>query len=401
MALILCLFLSVSAFYPNCASADGEVITKILTTISATPVALMDPASISAATSTPGCYIVGAAWFDAAGNMAVGAFNAETYQLRIQIAAAEGYYIDPGAACYLNNSAVSAYPDGTGKSVTLIREYTAAVWAPTVYKQPGKETVNEYGMASFVVSGTYIRDYQWMLVNSTATDFILMDNLKNRFPGMEVQGNGTAKLMLYNIPYELNGWSVICNFFGAGDGNVVQSQPALLTVIPDPSRAAATPAPTPVPTVESAVSASATPADTDEESASSEASEIPEAEAIPEETPHEHVFSDEWFRDAENHWHECREDGERSDQASHIFVWTETRAATRREHGEETGTCEICGYIKVRETPLLERTPIQLPGTLLTLLLMLVPIDLILLLIHPAVFGKQRSRAVKKGRKQV
>ena len=347
LILLLCLLLSLGIAAAPRVSADNTVITKVLTTISATPVALMDPSLITAATSTPGCYIASAAWFDANGNAAVGAFNAETYRLEIRVAASEGYTIDPGAACYLNNSAVTAVPDGTGKAVTLVREYTAAIWAPTIYKHPGSETVNEGEWASFVVSGTYIRDYQWMLVNPTDTETVLVSNLKDRFPDMDSGGNGSSKLFLYHIPYELNGWKVVCNFIGAGNNNSVRSQGAILTVIPDPSRIQETPAPEPEePTVDE-------PAD----------------------------------------WHECPEDAARSDEAAHSFVWTETKAATTRSTGEEDGVCSVCGYRTTRVVPVLDRVSSSI---LMKALLALIPIDAILLFLHPVLFGKQRRRVQRK-----
>ena len=385
LILLLCLLLSLAAVTAPRASADNTVITKVLTTISATPVALMDPSLITAATSTPGCYISSAAWFDAKGNAAVGAFNAETYRLEIHVAASEGYTIDPGAACYLNNSAVTAVPDGTGKAVTLVREYTAAIWAPTIYKHPGSETVNEGEWASFVVSGTYIRDYQWMLVNPTDTETVLVSNLKDRFPSMESGGNGSTKLFLYHIPYELNGWKVVCNFIGAGNNNSVRSQGAILTVIPDPSRVQETPAPEPEEPVD------AEPADNPEDSV------LPEDTQPVEETPepivHEHSYSSSWTYDADRHWHECPEDAARSGEEAHSFIWTETKAATTRSPGEEDGVCSVCGYRTTRSIPVLERVSSSL---LMKALLALVPIDLLLLFLHPALFGKQRRRAQRK-----
>ena len=385
LILLLCLLFSFGAVMAPQASADDAVITKILTTISATPVALMDPSLITAATSTPGCYIASAAWFDAKGNAAVGAFNAETYRLEIRVAASEGYTIDPGVACYLNNSAVTAVPDGTGKAITLVREYTAAIWAPTIYKHPGSETVNEGEWASFVVSGTYIRDYQWMLVNPTDTETVLISNLKDRFPSMDSGGNGSTKLFLYHIPYELNGWKVVCNFIGAGNNNSVRSQGAILTVIPDPARVQETPAPTP------------------EEPAVEEPEDVPEDLLLPEdnepveETPeppvHEHSYSSVWTYDEDQHWHECPEDAARSDQEAHTFIWTETKAPTTRSPGEENGICSVCGYHTMRTVPVLD--PVS-TSILMKALLALVPIDVLLLIIHPALFGKQRKKAQRK-----
>ncbi len=394
LLLVCSLFFSLFAAAPEARAVDA-VITKVLTTISATPVALMDPSLISAATSTPGCYIASAGWFDVNGNLATGAFNAETYRLEIRIAASEGYLIDPAAACYLNNSAVTAIPDGTGKSITLVREYTAAIWAPTIYKNPGAETVDEGGFASFVVSGTYIRDYQWALVSPNENESVLISNLKSRFPQMESTGNGSTKLMLYNVPYELNGWKVVCNFVGAGNNNIVTSQPAMLTVIPDPSRATPTPAPTPVSAASPSPAADAVQQGTETaapEVQDAEASPAPEATPAVEEPPvHVHSFSEAWSYDASTHWHECPEDGARADEGSHELTWTVENEPTLQDEGKETAVCSVCGVTLQRTTPKLERPALEMPGIRLLLLLLLFPVDLLLLIFRPF--------AAKKGRR--
>lgn len=386
LILLLCLLLSLGIAAAPRASAEDAVITKILTTISATPVALMDPSLITAATSTPGCYIASAGWFDASGNAAVGAFNAETYRLEIRVAANAGYTIASDAACYLNNSAVTAIPDGTGKTVTLVREYTAAIWAPTIYKHPGSETVNEGEWASFVVSGTYIRDYQWMLVNPTDTETVPISSLKSRFPSMDSSGDGSSKLFLYHIPYELNGWKVICNFVGAGNNNNVRSQGAILTVIPDPGRVVETPAPV----LEEPPDADVA----DEQPQSEETDPGPQStETTPEPEIHEHSYSSVWSYDDVLHWHECPEDSARSDEEAHSFVWTETRAATTRSPGEEKGVCSVCGYQATQEIPVLDQVS---SSFLMKALLALIPIDFLLVILHPALFGKQRRKAQKR-----
>ena len=329
--LSLCLLLSVGAAVPILASAEDAVISKVLTTLSSTPVALMDPSQITVATSTDGCSIIGAGWFDASGNAVTGTFNSETYRLEIQLGANAGYVFDPEVACYLNNSAITGVVDETRKTVTLTREYTADVWSPTIYKHPGAEVVDEGSWASFVVSGAYVEDYQWALVDPTGTVTVYMKDLKNRFPEMDYAGDGTTKLMLYHIPSELNGWNVVCNFVGAGAGNVNRSQGALITVNPDPSKVVATPEPTPTPAPKESAAPEPTPA----------------AETPP---PHVHQFSDPWKYDARSHWHECPDDGAQGDQALHSFTWTEVLAPSDTEYGQDRGVCEICGFTTTRRT---------------------------------------------------
>ncbi len=352
--LAVVLLFTVAFALPVTASAADTVIGKVLTTLSATPVALMDPSQTAVATSTPGCYIISSTWYDANGKAASGAFNAETYRLEIRVGASEGYVIDAAAACYLNNSAVTATVDANGKAVTLVREYTAAVWAPTVYKNPGAETVNEGGWASFVVSGSYVLDYQWMLLNPSENEVVPVAGLSTRFPGVSAAGDGTAKLMLYNIPYELNGWKVLCNLVGVGAQNNVKTSSAILTVIPNPGRVLASPTPT-----LAIAESSPDPVET----VPDDLQEAPEA--TPEPTPHVHQFTGSWQYDAEKHWRICPEDGERGDEGPHDFTWTLVSEPTYTERGEESGVCSVCGAEAVRYTSELSRKDLPGPSVLL------------------------------------
>ena len=388
--LVCCLVLSLGAAVRTEAKADDEVISKVLTTLSSTPVALVDPSLITVATSTPGCHINSAGWFNANNQAVTGAFNTETYRLEINIGADNGYIIDPNVACYLNNSAITSVVSADRKSVTLTREYTADVWAPTVYKNPGDETVDEGGWASFVVSGSYARDYEWALVDPTDKITIPISQLKDHYKNMDSAGDGSTKLFLYHIPYELNKWKVVCNFIGAGDGNVTRSQPAVITVRPDPSRVVESPSPSP-----SASPVSPTP--------SPEVSAVPEPTATAEE--HVHDYSGAWRYDARGHWHECPEDGAVADEGLHVFTWTETRAATDTEQGLEDGVCGICGFTTTRKTgtpagaeekeDAVEKEPAGLPSPLISALCALLPVDMILIGAHAAGSSRKKTRRRK------
>ena len=218
------------------ASAEDTVIHKILTTVTPTPVALLDPATITAATSTPGLSITSAGWFDASGNAVKSAFNPETYKIEIHVKADDGYVIASDVAAYLNNSTVKIDVENSGKTATIYREYTAAIWAPTIIKNPSAETVKEGGWASFAVSASYARDYEWFLEGPDGRQAVSVSDIHLTYPEMSATGNGSTKMNLYHIPYELNGWRVVCNFIGAGTNNSVKSQGALLTVIPTTPR---------------------------------------------------------------------------------------------------------------------------------------------------------------------
>ena len=408
LLMVLSLILTFGAVTPSFASADGTAIDKILTTLSATPVALEDPASITAATSTPGCSIVRAGWYDPSGNLVTGAFGIETYTLVIELQAAAGYTFDPNVAAYLNNSAVSCTVDPSGSTATLNRNYTASVWAPTIYKNPGDETVDEGGWASFVVSGSYVLDYEWSVVAPNNNGTIPVERLKDSYSSMEYTGNNSPKLNLYHIPYELDGWQVVCDFIGAGAGNVTRSKPAVLTVKPSPSRAAA--AASPAPGVEVSPSPSIEPVSVTSPVTSAEIPGTPAPEP-------DAGYSDTWSYDARGHWHESLTGGAAADEALHDFVWTEIQPETDRQPRLEEGVCGVCGYTATRRSggPVVSGTgadtetdsdsasgfldrlkqtfsEMKPPSILMILLLALLPVDLLLLIIHLCGPAKQRRR---------
>ena len=404
--LSVCLVLGFAFCRAGSASADDTVIAKILTTLSATPVALDDPSQLTVATSTTGLSIVSAGWFDGSGRAVTGAFGTETYRLEILVSANSGYVIAGDVAAYLNNSAVSVTVDGTGKTAVLTREYTAAVWAPTVYKSPGDETVEEGGWASFVVSASYARDYQWYLENPDGAVKIAADDARQTFPVLEVTGNGSSKLFLYHIPYELDGWKVFCNFIGAGTGNSVRSQGALVTVIPEPGRVTETPEPSPSPADEAA---EAERAAAEAAAAASAAAAPSPAVSVPEPEPLIPRFSDRWSSDARSHWHASETDDSITDLEKHSFVWSEDE-----DTGIETGVCEVCGHT-VKKAPAAEKSASGSknegkgagkdaakekdrvkPGTKMLALLALAPVDVGLTAIHAVRAGRKKRRRRKR-----
>ena len=151
--LILLLCLGICGLIPTEASAEGE-IGKVLTTLSNVPVAMDGVYSITAATSTEGCYLASYGWYDSNGSPADGVFEAGTYRVEITVNAAEGYYFADGVAVYLNNSSVD-YVMNDSSSLTLYRNYDAQLWAPSIYKHPTTENVKEGELASFVAMATY------------------------------------------------------------------------------------------------------------------------------------------------------------------------------------------------------------------------------------------------------
>ncbi len=420
---------------PQAAAAD-TVIQKILTTVTPTPVALSDSGSITAATSTPGLSITSAGWFDASGKAFSGVFQPETYKIEIHVKADSGYVIASDVAAYLNNSAVTIQVENSGKTATIVREYTAAVWAPTIIKNPSAETVKEGGWASFAASASYVRGYEWYLEGPDGRQAVSVDDLHLTYPDVSVTGNGSSKLNIYNIPYDLNGWKAVCNFIGAGDGNSVKSQGALLTVIPTVSRPAdsnttsdagsenAVPAgsagsdgsPTAEGTGTSAADSSAVSAGgtesapagangtlSDSETAGGASDASSETVSAAPAT----VYSNVWSSDARGHWHESVTSGNesRANEALHTFIWYNA------EDGTQTGVCEVCGYTLTRrpagsaaaatdassapgstgpEEPASKNTAVK-PGAPMILLMALAPVDIALITGHAV-----RSRSSKR-----
>jgi hypothetical protein len=429
LCILAAVMVSFAFLLPPKAAADTTVITKILTTVQPTPVALMDPSQITVATSTEGCTILSAGWYDAAGNRVTSAFGTETYRLEITIGAMQGYTIAEDCKCYLNNSSISSLIRDGGKNAVLVREYTAAIWAPTVYKHPGSETVDEGGWASFVVSAQYARDYEWGLQDPSGRSFIPLDDVKGHFPGVETTGNGSHKIMIYHIPAAMNGWKVVCNFVGAGVGNKVPSNPATITVRGAAGRAAATAntliastladgaegADASLPaqaqgglvdenglpaqggsTLNEPFTAAGTNAGTGTGTAAgADPAAAAGQAAAADPAKHVHVYSSTWSYDARGHWHECPDDGARADEELHNMSWT----VSDEETGEETGRCSVCGYTAVRR-PAASSTEsggkkifgsnLSFPPTpLMWILCALVPVDILLVIIHGVRSGRR------------
>lgn len=413
----LCLLLGFSFQLSPAASAADNVIQKILTTVTPIPVALMDPASITAATSTPGLSITSAGWFDASGKAVKGAFNPETYKIEIHVKADNGYTIASDVAAYLNNSAVNITVENSGQTATIVREYTAAVWAPTIIKNPSAETVKEGGWASFTATANYARDYEWFLEGPDGRQAVSVSDINLTYPEMSATGNGSTKMNLYNIPYELNGWKVVCNFIGAGTNNSVKSQGALLTVIPTTSRPAETPAPEPEETAD-AEPTTADTADADANAAENVSTEEATAESSGDAAAVETsasapapVYSDAWSSDARGHWHDSISQGDdsRAEEALHSFIWYDG------EDGTQTGVCDVCGYTITKRpaaaaagtdtgssgsgsgdssgsAPVQTRDSSVKPSAAMILLMALVPVDAGLIATHAVRSAKKASK---------
>lgn len=330
LLLSLCLGWSILSLAPVTASADDTVVEKVLATYQPGPVVLMDVGTPVIATSTEGCTVSNAVWYGPDGTPASGSFENVEYRLEIRIDAGEGYVFAENVRAYMNNSGdgVEVTRDASGKSVTLVRKVTPALWAPSVVKHPGGETVEEDGWASFVATAIYAESCSWSLVSPDGSKVVDCDKIGDSFPGSSAKDDGAGKIILYNIPLEMDGWQIRATFTGPGGSKT--SNGAYIRVKGDPEKVSTTPEPTPTPVP--TPTPTATP-DAPAEGGDTEA--------------HEHQFGEAWQTSAEYHWHEC-ECGEQSDKAQHSFQWTVVRAATKKEAGEEKGVCSVCGYETTR-----------------------------------------------------
>ena len=119
--------------------------------------------------------------------------------------------------------------------------------SPVVTKHPTSETVEEGGSAEFVARAKYVQEYLWRLVTPNGNVYDC-DSIQNYFPGLKVTGATTERLILSNIPLELNGSRIRCLFTA---GYTTASDDAKLTVkekATEPSTEAPTEAPMEAPT---------------------------------------------------------------------------------------------------------------------------------------------------------
>ena len=74
-----------------------------------------------------------------------------------------------------------------------------------------------------------------------------------------------------------------------------------------------------------------------------------EVEKLP--PAHEHTYGADWKTDADSHWHECMDCGDKKDLAAHTpDDGTVTKEPTKEETGIKTYKCKVCGYTMRTET---------------------------------------------------
>ena len=338
----LCLCLGLCTLCPVQARAEGEMlITKVLTTTTFTPVALMERSAVQAATSTSGVYIADYSWTDVdTGALITDNFSTRPAEVEITLGTYDGLAFADNVAVYLNNSPASYILSADHRYLTLSRTYSPEVWKPSVIKNPQDETVDEGDYASFSATATYSMGYKWMVLNPANWEHFPAEELPDRY-GVTVKQNGVDNITVYGVTAAMDGLRFYCTFLGAVKGDYynadslgatlhVRAAPAAAVEPEEPELPEETPPPE-----ETEAPAAETPA--------------PEEHDTPVEEAHTHVFSDAWSYDTATHWREC-ECGERTEQGAHTLEWTLSRRATRKLAGLETGTCPVCGYTLTRET---------------------------------------------------
>jgi hypothetical protein len=114
---------------------------------------------------------------------------------------------------------------------------------PVVTKSPSDETVEEGGEAVLIAKAKYAQSYLWQFVSPDGAIYDCADAPKS-FKGLTVSGADSERIVLKNIPLELNGYRIRCKFTA---GEVVFSNTAKLTVTEKPTEPTTEP-PTEAPT---------------------------------------------------------------------------------------------------------------------------------------------------------
>jgi hypothetical protein len=383
-SLALCLCLALFAMMPPRASAETGIKKVLIQTGNGgtPPVVWLELQYFPTKTSTEGCYISSAQWYYADHTPVTGRFKDDTeVYLVVYVDASPGYVFNDDARCYINGSEATYTKISPTSRRVESHKYKPEVWAAAVYKNPTGETIDPGGWASFVVSGGYVQDYQWCIRTPDKRHWYTLDEAKSEatvvegahvpkdFLQVTWTGEDTDRLVLSNIPADMDGYYVFCRLSSynqiswtpSGDAKITVNQPTPKptpepTPEPTPSPTPEpTPEPTPSPTPEPSPEPSEEPSPTPEPT--EEPSPTPESPLAPgEEGKHKHTAAADapWLSDENDHWQVCEDCGKAANKAEHDMVWTEKRPAAVGAAGEEEGVCSVCGYTAVREIPPLE-----------------------------------------------
>lgn len=108
---------------------------------------------------------------------------------------------------------------------------------PVVTKSPTGETVDAGGTAWFVANHRNAVWAAWHFVSPDAQTDLDYKEAAERFTGLQIVNGDKGNLQLKNIPAELNGWKVYCEY--SNNFGSVKTDSALITVKGAPTPAAA------------------------------------------------------------------------------------------------------------------------------------------------------------------
>ncbi|MBQ5428620.1 MAG: hypothetical protein IIT51_08710 [Oscillospiraceae bacterium] len=158
----------------------------------------------------------------------------------------------------------------------------ASIGLPTVTKHPTDETVDIGGECVFIANYSNAIWAVWHFVSPDGkTDYRFDDKaMQTAFPGLKVENGMYSNMSLKNIPAELNGWRVCCEYRN-NSGSVRTNYATVNVRGAEAALAAASPEPTPTPTPEP------TPTPTPEPTPTPTPTPMPETNPNPTESPEE------------------------------------------------------------------------------------------------------------------
>ena len=354
--LIVCLLLS--AFPAGAIAMESFDIGKVLIETypgsggNDLPYVSQDYSAFYCKTSTSGVVVSGWSLVDGNGTQCSGKVENKQYTLSVNVTSqVVNSTFSANTAAYINNVPATISVSGDGLSATVSRVISPKLVGATIWKDPGDEKHDAGNVFSFTASASpYYNSVQWYL-RSPYNESYKAEDVGTLFPNVTCtvhdRGSGGTTCNFNNVPAEMDGWMVYCAFIGEAGQTLTKN--AFITVT---NAAALLAAPSPSP----------------------EAAATPEPTIYIVETPEptnniwivEEDWSEDWSYDTQYHWHASKipQNNKVNEKAAHDMTWTETKAATKKEAGEETGVCSVCGYTETKSVEYVkpQRTGLKLPS---------------------------------------
>ena len=248
LALTLCLCLTLFAMVPMAGAAAETAIPKVLVQTGnggTPPVVWMELQYFPTKTSTAGVTLASAQWRTVSGNSPVGTrFEDDSaVYLTVNLTANAGYVFPTDVRGYINGSAATVTWNSDTSITLTSHSYTPEIWAAQVYKSPTGETVDPGGWASFVTSGGYVQDYEWCIMTPDKKHRFTLKEAREEatvvsrealipkdFSQVTTEGDFTDRLIMRNIPADMDGYYVYCRLYSYKRITWANSDPARITV---------------------------------------------------------------------------------------------------------------------------------------------------------------------------